>query len=187
MGCDLIEVYDFSPLPSSSRSMAPPSHTCSLLVSYKEKSRALSRVTNTTEYQSTVSLSCQSSTVVRQHFLFLWEISASCRDGLYDGRAGPYQHHSHIIFPYGSVEGGAERGNNRVEVGPSVHHYGKRKCILQALEAPPTPSGGDWSTSEFWASVLISACSPVFPERARSQSVRTLSLSHTVDVSVSLM
>ena len=58
----------------------------------------------------------------------------------------------------------------------SLHHSSSRAVLSRA----------DWSTSVFWASELSSSCSWVFRERARSQSVRTSSLSHTVEVSVSL-
>lgn len=62
---------------------------------------------------------------------------------------------------------------------------------------PPAPCGhsssravlsrGDCSTSEFLASRRSSCCSFIFWDLARSQSVLIFSLSHTTDVSVSLM
>lgn len=48
-------------------------------------------------------------------------------------------------------------------------------------------SRGDCSTSEFLASRRSSCCSFIFWDLARSQSVLIFSLSHTTDVSVSLM
>lgn len=68
------------------------------------------------------------------------------------------------------------------KIGPFLYKIGSSHSSSRAVL-----SQGDWSTFEFWASALISACSFVFPERSLSQSVGTLSLSHTVEVSVSLM